>query len=76
MSELISKADVVRMYSKVNLCDWCLRNYPECGSDNIEFGDDVGYDNICFCSDYKPERMESGCVGCEHYDNCDRAERR
>ena len=39
--------------NKVNLCDSCQNNYPECNGD-VLFGDGVGNDNICCCNCYKP----------------------
>lgn len=40
--------------NKVNLCDSCKLNYPDCMSDNIIFGDGKGDDNICACNTYTP----------------------
>lgn len=39
--------------NKVNLCDSCRNNYPECNGD-VLFGDGVGNDNICCCNCYNP----------------------
>lgn len=42
--------------NKVNLCDSCSQVYPDCTSkpEDVYFGDGVGHDNICACSEYRP----------------------
>lgn len=42
--------------NKVNLCDSCSQVYPDCTSkpENVYFGDGIGHDNICACSEYRP----------------------
>ena len=44
----------IGLSNHVNLCDSCMWKYPQCKYDNIIFGDGVGNDNICACSNYKP----------------------
>ena len=50
--------------NKVNLCDSCEQTIPNCdaASDDMIFGDGVGYDNVCACSKYRPtkSRMTKG----------------
>ena len=45
--------------NKVNLCDSCSQVYPDCTSqpENVYFGDGVGHDNICACSEYRPSEQ-------------------
>lgn len=39
----------------VNLCSSCQFEYPSCPvEDEIIFGDNTGYDNICCCNCYEP----------------------
>jgi hypothetical protein len=39
--------------TKINLCDFCLNDFPDCPKANfIEFGDGLGNDNINKCSEY------------------------
>lgn len=40
--------------TKINLCDTCGNNYPECDVPivDLEFGDGVGNDNVIVCSGY------------------------
>jgi len=42
--------------TKINLCDTCTFNYPECDAivEDIRFGDGKGNDNIILCKYYKP----------------------
>lgn len=46
--------------NKVNLCDSCSQVYPDCTSkpENVYFGDGIGHDNICACSEYQPKSSE------------------
>lgn len=40
--------------TKEHLCDSCLvNNVPECMSDDTEFGDGFGNDNIIQCENYE-----------------------
>ena len=41
--------------NKVNLCTSCCSPFPNCEAqeEDIMFGDGVGDDNICACSEYK-----------------------
>lgn len=39
--------------NKVNLCDSCVHNYPQCSGNKIIFGDGLGKDNICCCNKYE-----------------------
>ncbi len=51
--------------NKVNLCESCKFDYPECPSTDkdVFFGDGIGNDNICCCACYKPiERKKWGEV--------------
>lgn len=50
MSDLISTVK----NNGVNLCDSCYNEYPDCSAENVLFGDGVGKDNICCCSEYCP----------------------
>ena len=45
----------------VNLCDSCTHFYPGCpaAEDEVVFGDGIGHDNICACSEYQPKSSES-----------------
>ena len=40
--------------TKINLCDTCTFNYPECDAkgDQIVFGNGKGNDNVIFCKEY------------------------
>lgn len=40
----------------IMLCKSCGFNYPDCPAEieSVEFGDDVGCDNICCCNRYEP----------------------
>ena len=46
----------IKENNKVCLCESCTYNYPDCPAeiDSVEFGDDVGCDNICCCNKYEP----------------------
>lgn len=48
--------------NKVNLCDSCSQVYPDCTSkpENVYFGDGIGHDNICACSEYRPKTCGDG----------------
>lgn len=50
----------------MHLCNTCIHNYPECKSDNIEFGDGYGNDNVISCSGYKSKKddMFNTCPNC------------
>lgn len=41
--------------TKENLCDSCLNqcSFPECLPDNVEYGNNVGNDNIISCDNYQ-----------------------
>jgi len=38
--------------STENLCDYCDYNIPECGAENIEFGNGFGNDNVVTCDSF------------------------
>jgi hypothetical protein len=38
--------------TKINLCDYCLQNMPECINEKIEFGDGRGNDNVIECDGF------------------------
>ena len=40
--------------NKVHLCDSCCKHIADCDADNILFGDNTGYDNVCCCASYEP----------------------
>lgn len=42
--------------SKLHLCEHCTKyvQFPTCISDDVEFGNGVGNDNITGCSNYDP----------------------
>ena len=44
--------------TKINLCDNCIFSIPECCHDKIEFGDDVGNDNVIECDGFTPDIEE------------------
>ena len=47
--------------TKINLCDTCIWQIPECegcGSDEIEFGDGFGNDNVISCP-YQEEATDA-----------------
>lgn len=64
-------------YNKVNLCDSCREEFPECHAvtGDIIFGDGEGEDNICACRYYIPDtymkREKSPCGVCEGLENGD-----
>ena len=39
--------------NETNLCKSCCHEYPTCDADDIIFGNGVGNDNICACSNYE-----------------------
>ena len=39
--------------NQVHLCDSCKYAYPECPDSKVIFGDGIGHDNICACSNYE-----------------------
>ena len=51
-----------------NLCDSCAFQCPICDSPNVEYGDDVGKDNIIKCEIYKQEG-EVSTSGTQRDDN-------
>ena len=48
---------MVILNNKVNLCDSCKHDYPECNG-KVVFGDGKGMDNICCCNEYVPVRTK------------------
>jgi len=48
--------------SKVNLCETCVHQFPECKStdEDVEYGNDIGNDNICECKIYIDKRTNEG----------------
>jgi len=50
----ISKSEIEKIMRKINLCDTCVHypDYPYC-SDDVEFGDGVGNDNVYKCGKYE-----------------------
>ncbi len=46
--------------SKVNLCDYCQREYPACDSQDVEYGDGLGNDNIIKCGIYLAKGQPEG----------------
>jgi len=51
--------------NKVNLCDSCSQVYPDCTSkpEDVYFGDGIGHDNICACSEYQPSAQPEQPTG-------------
>ena len=47
--------------TKINLCDSCRYDYPECAASVVCFGDGIGHDNICCCNVYLPQ-TENGIL--------------
>jgi len=39
--------------TKINLCDTCVQDVPNCTCTSIEYGDGVGNDNIVKCDGYQ-----------------------
>ncbi len=45
--------------NRINLCDSCEKEQPECDGDNLIFGDGSGNDNIAACAKYGPLKLNS-----------------
>lgn len=66
----ISNLPSARPDNKVNLCDSCKYNYPDCPSksNDVIFGNGKGNDNICACNKYKSSAQLEliHCKHCKH----------
>lgn len=53
----------------VHLCDSCHHTYPDCGQNNVLFGDGIGHDNICCCGKYEaqPEQKKGKWIPVDSY---------
>lgn len=45
-----------RLDTKINLCDTCYFEFAVCKSDKIEYGDNIGNDNVIECEGFKNVR--------------------
>jgi len=48
----ISNISRICLFEKNNLCNDCVNEIPSCSAENIEFGTDVGNDNVIRCDKF------------------------
>jgi hypothetical protein len=46
----------------VNLCKYCLDDFPTCPAINVVFGDGLGNDNVSMCSSYRHSEKPRGGI--------------